>query len=451
MKIPRLVITGTNSGVGKTLISCAIIHGIKKQGYSVQPFKVGPDYIDPSYLSLISKNETRNLDAWLMGEQELITSFTKNSNSNFSIIEGVMGYYDGLSGTSNFSSTHHVASLLNAPAILVLDASKTARSIAATVLGFKKFHKNSKIIGLVLNRLGSKKHEILCKEALDSIKIPVVGLIPKDPEHSLPSRHLGLIPATEQTSIKNKIQTIAKKIADYIDINKLIEISNNSTSLPKYKNKKIKNVKSTIAVALDNSFNFYYQDNLEALRREGAKIKYFSPISDSKIPDCDGIYIGGGFPEILGNLLQKNLKMKKMIKNLAERDVPIYAECGGLMYLTNSISFGNKKFSMVGLFDADTKMTKKIKLNYTKGQIKSNCIISKKSKNFRGHEFHYSEIDSISHDSKFAYTLSIGEGIKNKQDGMIDYNTLASYGHLYFDSSDYAKKFVEQCIRTSKR
>jgi len=451
LKIPRLVIAGTNSGVGKTLISCAVIHGIKKRGYSVQPFKVGPDYIDPSYLSSISKNETRNLDAWLMGEQELITSFTKNSNSDYSIIEGVMGFYDGLSGSSNFSSTHHTASLLNAPVILVLDASKTARSIAATVLGFKKFHKNSNIVGLILNKLGSKKHEMLCKQALDSIKIPIVGLIPKDSEHSLPSRHLGLIPVTEQVSIKNKIQTTAKKISDYIDIDKLIEISNNTSSFPKYKNEKIKNTKTTIAVALDNSFNFYYQDNLEALRREGAKIKYFSPISDSKIPNCDGIYIGGGFPEILGNLLQKNLKMKKMVKNLAETNVPIYAECGGLMYLTRSITFRNKKYSMVGLFDADTKMTKKMTLNYTKGQIKSNCIISTKSKNFRGHEFHYSEIDSIPHDSKFAYKLSIGEGIKNKQDGLINYNTLASYGHLYFDSSDYAQKFVEQCIKTSKR
>ncbi|HSB50388.1 MAG TPA: cobyrinate a,c-diamide synthase [Nitrosopumilaceae archaeon] len=451
MKIPRLVIAGTNSGVGKTLISCAVIHGIKKRGYSVQPFKVGPDYIDPSYLSSISKNETRNLDAWLMGERELIASFTKNSNSDYSIIEGVMGFYDGLSGSSNFSSTHHVASLLNAPVILVLDASKTARSIAATVLGFKKFHKNSNIIGLILNKLGSKKHEMLCKQALDSIKIPIVGLIPKDSEHSLPSRHLGLIPVTEQTLIKNKIQTIAKKISDYIDINKLIKISNNVSSLPKYKNKKIKNTKTTIAVALDNSFNFYYQDNLEALRREGAKIEFFSPISNSKIPNCDGIYIGGGFPEILGNLLQKNLKMKKSIKNLAEKNIPIYAECGGLMYLTRSITYQNKKYNMVGLFDVDTKMTKKMTLNYTKGQIKSNCIISTKSKNFRGHEFHYSEIDSIPHDSKFAYKLSIGEGIKNKQDGLIDYSTLASYGHLYFDSSDYAQKFVEQCIRTSKR
>ena len=211
MKIPRLVIAGTTSGVGKTAITCAIIYGMKKNGYSVQPFKVGPDYIDPSYLSSISQNNARNLDAWLMGNQELLSSFTKNSKSNCSIIEGVMGYYDGFSGLSNYSSTHHVACLLKSPVILVLDASKTARSIAATALGFKKFHKNSRIVGVILNKIGSKKHEILCKQALQSLKIVVLGSIPKDPELSLASRHLGLIPVSENTSMRKKIHSVAKK------------------------------------------------------------------------------------------------------------------------------------------------------------------------------------------------------------------------------------------------
>jgi len=446
-----LILAGTTSGVGKTAITCAIIYGMKKRGYSVQPFKVGPDYIDPSYLSSISKNDTRNLDAWLMGNQQLVNSFTKNSTSDFSIIEGVMGYYDGFSGLSNYSSTHHVASLLKSPVILVLDASKTARSIAATALGFQKFHKNSRIVGVILNKIGTEKHEILCKQALQSLKIPVVGSITKDPILSLKSRHLGLIPAIENKSMRKKIYFIAKKIADFIEIDKLIDISNNTTSITKQKNKKIKKTKTTIAVALDSSFNFYYRDNIDALRREGAKIKFFSPISDSKVPGCNGIYIGGGFPEILGNLLQKNRKMKKTIKNLAEKEIPIYAECGGLMYLSRSINYGRKKFNMVGLFDAETKMTNRMKLNYTKGKIKSNCIISPKSKNLRGHEFHYSELDSISSDSKFVYQLSLGDGIKNKQDGLIQYNTLASYGHLYFDNSNYAHRFVESCVNASKR
>ena len=449
MKFPRFVIAGATSGVGKTSITCSIIYGLKKRGYSVQPFKVGPDYIDPSYLSAVSGNECRNLDVWLMGKQELVKSFTKNAKSDISIIEGVMGYYDGFSGASSHSSTYHVATLLKAPVILVLDTSKTARSIGATVLGFKKFHRNSRIVGLILNKIGSKKHETLCRQALEPLKTPILGIIPNS-EISMDSRHLGLIPIVEQ-NLQKKITNIAKKISDNLDIDQLIKFANNVSPIKNIQEEKLRNQKTIIAVALDNSFNFYYQDNLDALRREGAKIKFFSPVHDKKVPNCDGIYIGGGFPEILGNSLEKNQKMRKAIKTLAENETPIYAECGGLMYLTKSIDYGKKKFKMIGLFDAETKMTKKMKLNYTKGTITSNCLISKSAKHLQGHEFHYSKLDSVSHDSKFAYQLTIGEGIKNHKDGLIDYNTLASYGHLYFDSSDYAKQFVENCQKSSRR
>nr|WP_238527618.1 hypothetical protein [Candidatus Nitrosarchaeum limnium] len=204
-------------------------------------------------------------------------------------------------------------------------------------------------------------------------------------------------------------------------------------------------------MALDSSFNFYYRDNLNALRREGANLKFFSPINNKKLPESDGIYIGGGFPEVLGDSLEKNHMMKNTIKKLSEDNTPIYAECGGLMYLTKSIDYGNKKFKMIGIFDAETKMTKKMKLNYTKGKVISKNIITDKTHALRGHEFHYSELDAVSSDSKFAYELDIGLGIKNQKDGLIQYNTLASYGHLYFDSSDYARVFVKNCINHSRR
>ena len=209
LNIPRLILSGATSNVGKTSITSAIILGMKKKGYTVQPFKVGPDYIDPSYLSAISGNRTRNLDAWLMGKNELIKSFVKNSKSDISIVEGVMGYYDGFSGDSNYSSTHHVASLLKSSTILVLDDSPPARSIAATALGFTKFHKNSRISGFILNKIGSKKHEELCTQALSQLKIPILGSIPKNSELSLDSRHLGLIPAAEQGNLEGKIKKIA--------------------------------------------------------------------------------------------------------------------------------------------------------------------------------------------------------------------------------------------------
>ncbi len=361
-----------------------------------------------------------------------------------------MGYYDGFSGNSSISSTYHVATLLQAPVILILDASKTARSIAATVLGFIKFHKNSRIVGLILNKIGSKKHENLCRHALEPLKIPILGIVPPNSEISMDSRHLGLIPIREQ-NLQKKILCISKKISEFLDIDQLNRISKNVSQIKKIPEDKTKKQKTTIAVALDNSFNFYYQDNINALQRDGAKIKFFSPLHDKKIPNCDGVYIGGGFPEVLGSSLEKNQKMRKIIKTLAENNTPIYAECGGLMYLTKSIDYGNKKFKMIGLFDAETRMTKKMKLNYTKGTITSNCIISKFPKQFKGHEFHYSKLDSVSNDSKFAYKLDIGDGITNNKDGLIEYNVLASYGHLYFDSSNYAKKFVENCLKFSRR
>ena len=451
MKIPRIVIAGATSGVGKTSITCSIIHSLQKRGFSVQPFKVGPDYIDPGYLSSISKHETYNLDVWLMGKNQLLNSFISNSKSNVSVIEGVMGYYDGFGGDSNYASTHHVASLTKSPVLLVLDASKTSRSIAATALGFVKFHSDSRIVGIILNKIGSKKHEILCRTALEKTKIPIIGIIPKNPSLDMPSRHLGLISTLESKTLKTQIEKTAKIISKFLDINEIIKIIKNSTQLTKKSKPLHKKTKTTIAVALDTSFNFYYQDNLEALRREGANLKFFSPVNDKKIPKCDGLYIGGGFPEILGNSLEKNQIMKKLIKKLSEDNLPIYAECGGLMYLTKSISSQNKKYKMIGLFDAETKMTKKMRLNYTKGKIIAKNPISEKLHDFQGHEFHYSQLDSVSSDSKFAYSLEIGEGIKKQQDGLIQDNTLASYGHLYFDSSNYAQIFVKNCLNYSKR
>lgn len=451
MKIPRIVIAGTTSGVGKTSITCSIIHGMKSRGYSVQAFKVGPDYIDPTYLSAISDNPARNLDSWIMGKNAVTSSFVANSTSDISVIEGVMGFYDGLSGSSNFSSTHHVATLLQAPVILILDASKTARSIAATALGFTRFHKNSRIVGLILNKLGSKKHEQMCKAALEPLKIPILGCIPKSPQMSLESRHLGLVPVIEQEKIKRQIRKIAKTVSAYLDVDKIVSIAQRAP--PLFKTIKETNQKSkvTIGVALDKSFNFYYYDNFDALRRNGAKIEFFSPISDHSPPECSGLYIGGGFPEVLGRPLAKNHAMKKSIKKLAEQQMPIYGECGGLMYLTKSINYADKKYSMIGLFDAQTSMEKRMTLNYTKADVVNDCIVAKNSTKIFGHEFHYSELNSVPKDSKFAYNVSLGVGIKNKRDGLMEYNTLASYMHLYFDRSLHARNFVNNCLAYLKR
>ncbi len=450
MKIPRIVLSGTSSGVGKTSITAAIIHGIKKHGYSVQPFKVGPDFIDPTYLSAVANRPARNLDAWLMGKGGVLEDFVRNSQSDISVIEGVMGYYDGFSGDSNFASTYHISKIVKAPVILALDASKAARSIAATALGFVRFHRNSRISGLILNKLGSKKHEDLCRQALAKLGIPIVGTIPRDANTSLESRHLGLIPVNEMKSLEKKILSIAKSYSDYIDIEKIIEICNKTSSLPKIPKEANTRQKTRIAVAVDESFNFYYHENLDSLRRAGASLKFFSPIHDKKIPSCDGIYIGGGFPEVKGELLEQNNSMKKEIRKKAEEEMPIYAECGGLMYLTRSIRYKEKKFKMIGLYEADTVMQKKLKLNYTLAKVSRPCVVSNTNSSLHGHEFHFSELESISKDSKFAYEMDIGVGIAKKRDGILHYNTLASYMHMHFAQPNVAKTFVDNCIRQSR-
>ncbi|NIP61336.1 MAG: hydrogenobyrinic acid a,c-diamide synthase (glutamine-hydrolyzing) [Nitrosopumilaceae archaeon] len=446
MQIPRIIIAGSTSGVGKTSVTCGIIYGLQKKGYSIQPFKVGPDYIDPSYLSTISANNTRNLDSWIMGPAQVRKSFITNSESDISVIEGVMGYYDGYSGSSDFASTHHIATLLECPVLLLVDASKTSRSIAATIMGFKKFRKQSKISGVILNKIGSKRHEEMCKEAISALKIPIVGTIPRNNSFNFESRHLGLIPTVEEKKLKRKVIDVSKKISDYIDIEKIVDICHKSPRLPAIKQKKKKKQSVKIAVALDNSFNFYYTDNFDALRREGAELEFFSPIHDKKTPACDGLYIGGGFPEVQSVSLEKNTEMKKKIKKLAEGNLPIYAECGGLMYLSKRIQYNKKRYNMVGFFDAETVMTDRMVLNYTQGKFQSDCIISNKLKPFSGHEFHYSKLENLPKDAKFAYRLEKGFGILKNKDGLILNNTLASYGHLYFDSSNFAKNFVTCCL-----
>ncbi len=451
MKIPRLVLAGATSGVGKTSITSAIIHGLKEKGYSVQPFKVGPDFIDPSYLSSVSGNIARNLDVWMMGKNGVLRNFVKNSNQDISVIEGVMGYYDGFSGRSSFASTYDVANITKSNVILVLDASKAARSISATALGFKNFEKNSRICGIILNKIGSKKHETLCRDSLKKVGLPILGVIPRNDDFSLESRHLGLIPVREKNFLDGRIKSIAKSLSGFIDIEKITKLAKDVPLLPLARGTKYEKMQTKIAVAMDESFNFYYQDNLDLLKSLGAEIIFFSPVSDKKIPTCDGIYIGGGFPEVKADLLEKNDVMKKLVKKHAQDGMPIYAECGGLMYLTKSIRYKSGKFKMVGLFDAVTVMEKKLKLNYTRGTIRPRSPFSLQSKIIKGHEFHYSELDLLSKDSKFAYDMSIGIGIKDKKDGLIVHNTLASYMHVHFDDSPIAANFVKSCIAYSKK
>ena len=451
--IPRLVIAGVTSSVGKTSISIALMNALREKGYTVQGFKVGPDYIDPSYHTTVTGRQSRNLDPWLMGEKGLLDSFYNASkDADFAIIEGVMGFFDGLSGASNFASTAHIAKLLKGPVVLVMDAGKAARSIAAVALGFAKFDPSIKIAGLILNNVAGEKHAKYCIDAIkQKVKIPVLGAIKRNKEIVLQERHLGLVPTSERKELQKKVIDVAKYMQEQIDVDKAVSIAKKAPKLHIKTSRTTKNINTTIAVALDESFNFYYADNLDTLRSYGAELKFFSPVNDKTIPYADGLYLGGGFPEVLADKLEKNSDMLKSVRKVATDGMPIYAECGGLMYLTRSITeFNGNKHNMVNLFDVDTIMDKKLTLNYTEAKVVNSCILANTGKTIHGHEFHYSRVDGAPKDARFAYQLKKGKGVNGSNDGFIEYNTLASYMHMHFANRKLAENFLLACRKYLK-
>jgi cobyrinic acid a,c-diamide synthase len=457
---PSLIVAGTTSGVGKTTISLAIMHAFKnKKGLLVQPFKIGPDFIDPSYHKIITGKESRTLDAWFMGKHGVISTFANATKDvDIGIVEGVMGLFDGMSGRNDFASTAYIAKILDAPIILVVDAAKAARSIAAMIFGYLNFDKKLKIIGIILNNVSGPKHQKYLVEACrNSINVPVLGIVKRDKGLKMDERHLGLIPSDElEPSQRNKIVRLANKISEEIYYDKIISLINlrksNLTKPIDDKSKVPKLVK--IAIALDNSFNFYYNENLSVLRNLGAEITYFSPIIDTSIPDgVSGIILGGGFPEVMADKLNSNQSMLKSIKKAGEQGIPVYGECGGLMYLTKSITgYKNSKkvFRMVGIVDATTKMTGRLTLNYTNADMNSTTFGN--IKNMRGHEFHYSKIEDLPSDSKFAYSMKRGIGIDGgKHDGVLTHNVIASYMHLHFYDSRFPKRWIKKCIEFQRK
>lgn len=460
MTLPSIVIiAGTTSGVGKTTITLAVMHAFKnKKGLTVQPFKIGPDFIDPSYHKIITGKESRTLDAWFMGKDGIISTVEDASKDvDIGIIEGVMGLFDGMSGRNDFASTAYVAKILNAPIILVVDAAKAARSIAAMIFGYLNFDKKLKIIGIILNNISGPKHEkYLIQACRNSLNVPILGIVKRDKDLKMDERHLGLIPSDElEPSKRNKILRLANKVSEEIYYDKilsLINIRKSKLTKPISDNSKVPKLVK-IAVALDNSFNFYYNENLNILRNLGAEITYFSPISDNCIPDgISGIVLGGGFPEVMADKLNSNQSMLKSIKKAAEQGIPIYGECGGLMYLTKSITGykdSKKVFRMVGIVDATTKMTGRLTLNYTNADMNSTFG---SIKNIRGHEFHYSKIEDLPSDSKFVYSMKRGIGMDGgKHDGILTHNSIASYMHLHFYDNRFPKMWIKKCIEFQRK
>lgn len=455
MNTPKIVVAGATSGVGKTAITTAIMYALTKNGFHVQPFKIGPDFIDPSYHNLVTGRPSRNLDVWMMGKNGVLKCFNNSSQgADVAIIEGVMGLFDGLSGKDDYASTAQIAKMLDAPVILVIDAGKAARSIAAIALGFLHFDKKLKIAGFILNNVAGDKHAKFVLDAFAcKVNVPIIGIVRRDKKITIEERHLGLIPALELQKKKRSIYQSAKYISEQIDIDKIKSLCK-PINRTKAIQKEFPDTHIRVAVALDESFNFYYEDNFDALRKQQAELIFFSPVNDVELPEnIHGIIIGGGFPEILADKLEFNQAMIKSISKAATNGMPIYGECGGLMYLTRSIRRNNegkkKRQKMVGLIEADTFMSGKLTLNYTEADCTSSFF--EDIYKIRGHEFHYSNIENISTDSKFAYNMRRGNGVDNKRDGFVVHNCLASYMHLHFANNRLPERFIKSCLEFSHK
>ncbi len=456
MAIPRIVVAGVTSGVGKTTVAVALMHALRKKGLAVQPFKVGPDFIDPSYHTFVTKRQSRNLDVWLMGRQGVIDCFNAAcEGADIAVIEGVMGLFDGMSGRDNFASTAHVARMLGAPVVLVVDASKSARSIAAIVLGFARFDRSIRIAGIILNNVAGDRHAGYIKEALAGrVRAPIAGIVKRNSEIRMEERHLGLVPAHELAEKKRgEIFKAARYVAEQLDVDAIAKMCGKGP-LPKSRAaQKQQKARATIAVALDESFNFYYADNIDALKRAGARLVFFSPVNDARLPDgADGVILGGGFPEVLADRLERNRPMIRQVAKAANAGLPMYGECGGLMYLTRSIrgyGGGKKAHRMAGVVDADTLMTSKLTLNYTEADC-AGPLFGRAG--LHGHEFHYSAIENIAGDSRFAYAMKKGRGVADGKDGFVfGQDGLAAYMHIHFASGRLAQRLVDACASYSRR
>lgn len=430
----RIILAGTGSSVGKTTIATGIMKALSEK-FNVQPFKVGPDYIDPSYHTLATDNVSRNLDSFFMNPGQVRDSYLKAIESkDIAIIEGVRGLYEGIDSINDIGSTASIAKSLDAPVILIINSRSLVKSAAALVLGFKQLDPQINIAGVILNKVKNKNHYLKTKKSIEEItNTEVIGGIIRDKSISIEQRHLGLVPAVERENSLKYIDVWSNVIKNSIDLDRLVEIAKSS---PKIKSEivpiwnKINKKKVKIGVAFDEVFNFYYKENIESLEANNAKIKYFSPLKDENLPDVDGLYIGGGYPELFSKRLNENKKIRNQIKKFHLENRPIFAECGGLMYLMTSIH----EDKMVNIYPYKVILTDRVQaLKYTIAEVTKDNIISKKGEKFNGHEFHYSKVivDKSNIKQDLAFNILRGKGSYNNQDGFIEKNTLASYVHTH--------------------
>ncbi|MFD1123903.1 cobyrinate a,c-diamide synthase [Lentilactobacillus raoultii] len=446
----KILIAGVTSGSGKTTVTLGILSALSKQ-VNIQPYKVGPDYVDTKFHSRITGRKSRNIDSFLVPSDSVLRYlFSKETERiDLGIIEGAMGLYDGLGTDKDAYSTSSIAKKLQTPVILVVNGKSASTSIAAIVKGMVEFDSQVEIVGVIINNVMSLGHYQLIKGAIDRyVHLPVLGYLPYKKEISLPSRQLGLVPDDELPKVDQQISEIGELVKEHIDLGTIMKLA--VTDQPAKKVYfKVPHIRLKLGIALDNAFNFYYQDNLKLLEEAGVALSYFSPIHDDHLPNVDALYIGGGYPEEFAKSLSKNLAMKSEVKKFSKSQKSIYAECGGLMYLGKALITDHHRYSMVNCFDGDSKMTPRLKkFGYCSAVSTRDTILGSHNTRIVGHEFHHSIF--LPNDDKLQPVLSLtkvrdGKVVDRWQGGYQIRQTFASYLHVnFYQDQNFFKRFLEK-------
>lgn len=450
MTIPRVVIAGTSSNVGKTTVMVGLVRALRARGLRVAVFKCGPDYLDPTYHVRAADAPCHNLDGWMMGREAVISTFTHASQgADIALLEGVMGLFDGASPTSDEGSTAEIAKWLQAPVLLVCDAGGMARSIAALARGFSTFDADLQIAGLICNRIGSRGHLDLLRKATGGAP-PIMGGLPKEATLAFAGRHLGLHSADRAMVPEDVFVAWGVRVSEWCDVKAIVALAGTAPALPDTPAMKRivgEGARCRIGLAFDEAFHFYYDDNLRRLESLGAELVRFSPILDAHLPDVDGLYFGGGYPEIHAAVLSRNSSMRQDVAAFAEAQGPIYGECGGLMYLSGGIRTADGRLhAMVGLIPGEAEMRDCLQaLGYVEVETQATTLLGPPGMQFRGHQFRYSDF-RLTAEAECVYSVRRRRGNEVFQEGYCKGNTLVSYVHAHWASNPLlAQGFVQAC------
>jgi len=454
--VARVVIAGTASGVGKTTVTVGLVRALQARGLRVAVFKCGPDYLDPTYHARAAGATCHNLDGWMMGRAAVAQTFAHTTrDADVALIEGVMGLYDGVSPTGDEGSTAELARWLGAPVLLVCDASGMARSIAALARGFAAFDPALALAGVVANQVGSRGHLDLLRKATAG-QPGVVGGLPKAPELAFPERHLGLRTADRDAVPEALLAAWGARVEQWLDVDQILAIARRAPALPVIEDAPVAAAvarRCRIGLALDEAFHFYYDDNLRRLEQLGAELVRFSPVHDVRIPDVDGLYLGGGYPEVHAAALAANQTMRADVAAFAAAGRPIYAECGGLMYLARQIeTLDGQRHAMAGVIPGEVAMRDRlVALGYVEVETQAPTSLGGPGLRFRGHQFRYSEL-TLTGEVDHVYTVRRRRGGEVTHEGYRLGPTLASYVHAHWASNPMAARgLVDACAQRGPR